>query len=132
MSLKAITIYNVTKSQNCDYTGKIDASSSVSKYGVRQYVCSYNGVDFYSQAKFKQIDHVGVATLLDQTKIYEYDGTSFQLRILPAITSVSSSKGQGGLGLTITGTSFKAGATKFKIGGKECVIVSEPTYRAAT
>ena len=34
--------------------------------------------------------------------------------------------------MTITGTSFKAGSTTFKIGGKECVIESEPVYRANT
>ena len=132
MPLKAIMVYHTSKTQNCDYTGKIDASTPVSKYGVRQYSCAFNGVDFYSQAEFKQADHAGVATLLDQTKIYEYDGSSFELRILPAITSVSSSQGQGGLSLTITGTSFKAGSTTFKIGGKECVIESEPVYRANT
>ena len=73
-----------------------------------------------------------MASLLDQTKVYEYDGTSFELRILPSITSISSSQGQGGLSLTIIGTSFKPGATKFKIGGKECVIESEPSYRQIT
>ncbi len=55
--------------------------------------------------------------------VYEYDGTKFEIRVLPAITSLSQAKGQGGLKLVVTGTSLEAEKTVFKIGGKECTIV---------
>lgn len=67
---------------------------------------------------------------MDAARTYDYDGSSFEIRILPGINSVSTHTGFRGSGLDIVikGTSFMPGRTKFYIAGQECEIVWGPEY----
>lgn len=82
-------------------------------------------MDFFKHGIFSYEDYVGKALIIQAAKTYLYDGSNFEVRILPAINSVSHNKGYKGSGLelTIKGTSFMAGRTRFYIGGEECEIV---------
>ena len=128
MALKEIKI----EKQNCDYTDRINESSSTSKYGIRQYGCALQATDFQTDATFQYQDHVGKAIILPQAKFFDIDQKEHEQVVLPAITSLSSTSGQAGLTMTIRGTSFVTDATKFYVGTQECTLQGQPAYQAST
>lgn len=77
-------------------------------------------MDFFAHGLFSYEDYVGNALIVEAAKTYLYDGTSLELRILPAITYISHQSGYKGSGLelTIKGTSLMPGRTRFYIGGE--------------
>ncbi len=130
MALRRITIKDGLNDHNCDYNSnsKITRNTETSMYGSRQYSCDLNAIDYIYHGTFNYEDHAGRATVSAYASTYDFDGSKYEMRILPAINSASTYKAfRGGGGkLRIEGHSFVPNKTKFYIDGTECPIIEEP------
>ena len=102
--------------QNCDYFSEatITEETKVARWSTLGYECVLKDVTHIKQGHLQHRDYVGDALILPSVLTHLLDGSSFQVRVLPAITSISHHRGNigGGLVITVKGTGWHVSDTQ--------------------